>query len=60
MAAAASAIPSTMSAVVAASESGGHPTVRVESRPVPAPEANQVLIQVYATGTNRAEILQVA
>lgn len=53
-------IPASMNAVIAATEPGGAPTVRVASRPVPAPAAEEVLIQVHATGTNRAEILQAA
>jgi NADPH2:quinone reductase len=52
-----SAVPSSMMAVVAPQPDGAEELELVE-RPVPRPEAEEVLIRVAAAGVNRPDILQ--
>ena len=51
------AIPPTMRAVEI-SRSGGPEVLRLTTRPVPQPEAGEVLIEVSAAGINRPDCLQ--
>ncbi|MBW3096428.1 NAD(P)H-quinone oxidoreductase [Pseudohoeflea coraliihabitans] len=50
-------VPETMR-VIATTGPGGAEVLRVEERPVPRPEAGEVLIRLAATGVNRPDILQ--
>lgn len=50
-------IPSFMQAVVA-SQPGGPEVLTLAERPVPAPQAGQVLLRVLAAGVNRPDIMQ--
>jgi NADPH2:quinone reductase len=51
------ALPQTMTAV-AIQGKGGPEVLVAEQRPVPVPEAGQVLIKVAAAGVNRPDVLQ--
>lgn len=50
-------LPATMTAIEIA-ESGGPEVLRPVERPVPAPEAGEILIAVAAAGVNRPDIVQ--
>lgn len=50
-------LPATMTAIEIA-ESGGPEVLRPVERPVPAPEAGEILIAVAAAGVNRPDIAQ--
>jgi NADPH2:quinone reductase len=50
-------IPSSMQAIVA-SQPGGPEVLTLAERPVPKPQAGQVLLQVRAAGVNRPDIMQ--
>ena len=51
------AIPATMAAIEIAGP-GGPEQLRLVSRPVPRPQANEVLVKVAAAGVNRPDVLQ--
>jgi putative PIG3 family NAD(P)H quinone oxidoreductase len=50
-------IPQKMTAV-AITEPGGPLVLKAESRPVPKPQAGEILIRVHAAGVNRPDVLQ--
>ena len=50
-------LPSTMS-VIAIKHPGGPDVLQIETRPVPMPLANEILIQVHAAGVNRPDVFQ--
>lgn len=50
-------LPATMTAIEIA-ESGGPEVLRPVERPVPAPEAGEILIAVAAAGINRPDVVQ--
>jgi len=50
-------VPSQMT-VVAISKPGGPEVLLPENRPVPAPQANEILIKVMAAGVNRPDVAQ--
>ena len=52
-----SRLPETMNVVIA-SEPGGPEVLRQVQRPVPSPQAEEVLIRVSAAGVNRPDLMQ--
>lgn len=61
----AASLPATMTAPMAATmtaieiaQPGGPEVLRVTTRPVPAPEPGEVLVEVAAAGVNRPDVLQ--
>ena len=50
-------VPSQMT-VVAISKPGGPEVLLPETRPVPAPGPNEILIKVEAAGVNRPDVAQ--
>ncbi|MFC6489240.1 NAD(P)H-quinone oxidoreductase, partial [Nitratireductor sp. GCM10026969] len=50
-------LPDTMTAI-AISEPGGPEVLKPETRPVPTPGDNEILIRVAAAGVNRPDALQ--
>ena len=44
--------------VVAAVRPGGPDVLQIETRPIPVPQAGEILIRVEAAGVNRPDVLQ--
>ena len=50
-------LPTTMRAVVAV-RPGGPDVLAIETRPIPVPQAGEILVKVEAAGVNRPDVLQ--
>ena len=51
------ALPERMT-VIAISQPGGPEVLAAESRPLPQPEAGEILVKVAAAGVNRPDVMQ--